>query len=480
MQKSWRYTSVSITLVVLIVLVGIALLMHRYNLPDINQAKNIENIVPVLIIGSGPAGLSAALYTARTHLNTLVLAGHQRGGQLADVRQIENWPGKEQSSGSEAVEDLLRQANKFGAMVIPDTACSLNLSVWPFKVETESGITLRPLALIVATGRIAKRLHVPGVDAYWGRGVGTCTICDAPFHKGQIVGVVGGGDTAGDHALQLAEHAQKVYMIVRGKNLDASEAVQDSLRATKNIELLFNVDVIRLDGDGTGVTGITIKNNKTGETRDLPVHGLYFAIGYHPNSELLKSFIQTDPEGFIVLPDRTQKTSIHGLFVAGDVTDKRYGKAGVATGSGIKAGIDTIAFLQEINFNQTKDQLSTHFYEYKEVAGAEIPCISTVEELEQVIHKNKFVLIDFYANYCPSCKSLIPLLREIIEQMKNEMTVVKVDIATATDLAKKYDINSVPYFILFKDSKVILKRGMIKTRELLNKLIHEVQDLIRK
>lgn len=476
MKNYWKKGTFFVGTAVLI-LISSLLFFYQRQLPDIMQAKDQKNLVPVLIIGSGPAGLSAALYTARAGLPTTVLAGHNPGGQLADVRQIENWPGKQKASGADTMDDLFQQAKRFGAVIIPDNACLVNLSQWPFTIKTEHHQTLHALAVIIATGRIAKRLHVPGVETYWGKGIGTCTICDAPFHKNQIVGVVGGGDTAGDHALQLASYAQKVYMIVRDKELDASEAVQEYVKETKKIEILYNTEVVRADGNAQGLSKVTIKNNQTGKTQELPLRGLYFAIGYHPNSELVKKQIKTDAEGFIMLCGRTQKTTIPGIFAAGDVTDKRYGKAGVATGSGVKAGMDAIEFLQDIGFNQSKKELADNFYRYEAHKSKEIPCISSAEEFNQLIKNNKLVLVDFYSKFCPSCKTLLTYVQEAASQYEDKLKIVKVDTDVLTQITDEYQVSSVPYILIFKDGTVSERTGAIRTRQDVQKLIEKVLEI---
>ncbi|MEX0940389.1 MAG: FAD-dependent oxidoreductase [Candidatus Babeliales bacterium] len=451
---------------------------HQYKqnkLPDIEQAFDKKNIVPVVIIGSGPAGLSAALYTARAKLGTIVFNGHQLGGQLADVRQIENWPGKKKASGLEAIDDLLDQAKHFGAQTINDTIKKVNLATWPFVIITENNLELHALALIIATGRIAKKLNVPGVETYWGKGIGVCTICDAPFHKGQIVAVVGGGDTAGDRALQLAAYAKKVYMFARNPQLDASGTVQEYLKETPNIEILYNTELKEIDGDGKNINKVVLIDNKTQKTFSLPIRGLYFAIGYHPNSDIFQSYLKIGSEGFILLKGRTQHTNIPGVFAAGDVTDKIYGKAGVATGSGVKAGMDAIDFMQDIGFNQEiAKQLSPQLFKPDTTPRIDIKLITSTEQLERVIKENPLVLVDFYADYCPSCKNLLSYLEEMGSIYENKVHIIKINHEKNPEIGKKFEITSVPSFIAFKNGKLIEKKNTIRTKKQLGDFFEKI------
>jgi thioredoxin reductase (NADPH) len=341
-----------------IILFGSYSLYSKRSKYTISHLQKADNLVPVVIIGSGPAGLSAALYCARAHYTTLVLSG-DFGGQLAGVKYIENWPGRKPSTGLEVMEDMKKQAESFGTQIVDEKVTTLDVSRWPFVIKTDNNQTISACAIILAMGGIAKRLNVPGVQEYWGKGVGSCTICEAPFYKDKEAAVVGGGDTAGDRALQLAAFAKVVYMIVREPYLDAVGAVQANLKKASNIKILYDTELEKVSGDSKWVTGIEIRNKKTGTTQQLPVSGIYFAIGYHPNSELVKNFIRLDSEGFIVVKGTSQETSIPGIFAAGNVatSDKAYGKAGVAIGSGVKAALDALTFCNKIGL--TADVLSS-------------------------------------------------------------------------------------------------------------------------
>lgn len=334
---------------------------------SISQLRDSDNLVPVVVIGTGPAGLSAALYTARAGFKTIVISGDQLGGSLMDVKFIENWPGRKKTTGMQAIEELQDQAKQFGANIIIDTVQKVDFSTWPYKIFTENEQELNALAVIIATGGTQKRLNIPGIDQYWGHGVGLCSLCEAPFNKGQDVAVIGGGDTAAERALQLAAYAKKIYMIARHPELDANATVQSYLKNNKNIEIRTNTSLVNITGNGTNVTGMTImdKNNKK---EDIPVSAIYLSIGYKPNSQLFKEYLPIDQQGFIITDCCGQTTKLPGVFAAGNVaqSDADYGKASVALGSGVKAGIDTIKFLEKIGLTPQKTKEIEHkFYQIK-------------------------------------------------------------------------------------------------------------------
>jgi thioredoxin reductase (NADPH) len=326
--------------------------------------KEKTNIVPVAIIGGGPAGLSAGVYTSRAQLRTIIFAGAEPGGELTGVKLIENWPGRSGSTGAKVIDDLTAQAKHFGAIIINQTIKSVDLNQWPFVLTTEEGTTLHAFAVIVASGGIARRLQIPGVEKYWGKGVGSCTICEAPFYKDKDAAVIGGGDTSGERALQLAAYAKNVYLIVREPRIQACATVQDYLKKAKNIHILLNTRLEEIRGNDEIVTSMILKEGKNAP-REVPINGLYFAIGYIPNSDLIKKYVSIDKQGFVMVEPQSQRTTIQGVFAAGNVacSDKEYGKAGVATGSGVKAGMDAITFLEKIGFtNGEAEKMSSRFY----------------------------------------------------------------------------------------------------------------------
>ncbi len=310
---------------------------------------NTEKI-KCLIIGSGPAGYTAAIYASRANLNPVVYEGIQPGGQLTTTTEIDNFPGyPEGISGTEMMEDLKKQAQRFGTDVRFGMVTKTNFSQRPFKVEIDNEKEILADAVIIATGATAKYLGLPSEEKYKGMGVSACATCDGFFYRKKDVAVVGGGDTACEEASYLAGLCNKVYMIVRRDELRASKAMQERVLNTPNIEILWNTNTVEVLGDEFGVTSVLLKNNKTDETKVVDIHGFFLAIGHNPNSGVFKPYVETDSEGYIITDGKSQKTNVPGIFAAGDVQDNSYRQAVSAAGSGCRAAMDLERFLQEKN-----------------------------------------------------------------------------------------------------------------------------------
>ena len=304
--------------------------------------------IKCLIIGSGPAGYTAAIYAARANLHPVVYEGIQPGGQLTTTTEIDNFPGyPEGISGHIMMDDLKRQAQRFGTDVRFGIVTRTDLSSRPFTVEIDNEKEIQAEALIICTGATAKYLGLPSEEKFKGQGVSACATCDGFFYKNKDVAVVGGGDTACEEATYLAGICKKVYLIVRRDVLRASKAMQERVFDTPNIEVLWNHNTKEILGDDFGVTGALLVNNKTLEEKVINIHGFFLAIGHHPNSEVFRPWVETNAEGYIITDGRTQRTNVPGVFAAGDVQDPQYRQAIVAAASGCKAAMDVERFLQE-------------------------------------------------------------------------------------------------------------------------------------
>ena len=296
--------------------------------------------VRVLIIGSGPAGYTAAIYAARANLSPVLYEGIEPGGQLTTTTQIENFPGyPEGVEGTQMMADIRRQAERFGTEVRFGTVTRVDLGRRPFRVEIDGGKELEADAVIVSTGASAKYLGLPSEQKFRGMGVSACATCDGFFYRKKDVAVVGGGDTACEEATYLASLCRKVYMIVRKPFLRASKAMQGRVFSTPNIEVLFEYNTVEVLGDEGGVTGVRIRHTD-GTERTIDVLGFFLAIGHHPNTELFKGQLELDDEGYIRVEAGTSRTSVEGVFAAGDVKDPRYRQAITAAGSGCIAALD--------------------------------------------------------------------------------------------------------------------------------------------
>ena len=296
--------------------------------------------VKVLIIGSGPAGFTAAIYTSRANLSPVLYEGIEPGGQLTTTTEIENFPGyPEGITGTLMMEDLKKQALRFGADVRRGIITDIDLSKRPFKAVVDHEHEIEADAVIVSTGASAKYLGLESEQKYRGMGVSACATCDGFFYRKKDVAVVGGGDTACEEATYLASICRKVYLIVRKDYLRASKAMQERVFNTPNIEVLFEHNTKEVLGDEDGVIGVRVVST-SGEERTLDISGFFLAIGHHPNVEVFKGQLELDEQGYIKVVPGTSKTSVEGVFAAGDVKDPHYRQAITAAGSGCIAALD--------------------------------------------------------------------------------------------------------------------------------------------
>ena len=302
--------------------------------------------VKCMIIGSGPAGYTAAIYTARADLIPVLYAGLTAGGQLTHTTDVENYPGYPDGiMGIEMMENFRKQAARFGTDIRNGIITDVDFSAIPYKVTTDEKVTILCDSVIISTGASAKWLGLESEQKYSGSGVSACATCDGFFFKGQDVAIVGAGDTAAEEATHLAKLCKKVYMIVRKSELKASKAMIHRINATPNIEILFNTETKEILGDDLVVNGVRIFNNITNEIKDLAISGFFVAIGHHPNTEVFKKWLTMDSEGYIQTGPGSTRTNITGVFCCGDAQDKIYRQAVTAAGSGCMAALDCERFL---------------------------------------------------------------------------------------------------------------------------------------
>lgn len=302
------------------------------------------------IIGSGPAGYTAAIYAGRSGLKPMVFTGLQPGGQLTTTGTVENFPGYPDGvDGFQMMDDIRRQAERFGADIRDTSIAKADLSKRPFRLTDDNGEEWEADTVIIATGASAKYLGLPDEEKYRGQGVSACATCDGFFYRKKTVAVVGGGDTACEEAMYLSGLASKVYMIVRKPYLRATEIMRHRVETTPNIEILYNTNTLGLFGDN-GVEGahlVRFKGEPQEEKFDIAIDGFFLAIGHHPNTSLFSGQIELDPQGFIVTKGNTTRTSVEGVFAAGDVADPVYRQGIIAAGSGAKAAIEADRFLKK-------------------------------------------------------------------------------------------------------------------------------------
>jgi thioredoxin reductase (NADPH) len=326
-----------------------------------NMSENIERI-KCLIIGSGPAGYSAAIYAARADLKPIMYTGLEPGGQLTTTTEVDNFPGYADGvDGPKMMMDLQKQAERFGTEVRMGMVTQVELSDKAggiHKAQIDSDKWVEAQTIIISTGATAKYLGLPSEQRLRGGGVSACAVCDGFFYKGQDVAIVGGGDTAAEEATYLANICTKVTMLVRRDELRASKAMQHRVTSTKNIDLRYNTEIDEVVGEQV-VEGLKMINNKTGEKEQIDITGLFIAIGHKPNTDIFKGKLEMDDTGYLITEAKSTKTNIPGVFASGDVQDKIYRQAVTAAGTGCMAALDAERYLAVVESDEGEEVITT-------------------------------------------------------------------------------------------------------------------------
>jgi thioredoxin reductase (NADPH) len=302
--------------------------------------------VNVLIIGSGPAGYTAAIYAARAGLTPVLYTGGQPGGQLTTTNDVENFPGYPDGiNGPQMMMDLQKQAERFGTKVNYGLVTAVDFSVYPLKVTVDEKDTVLAETVIVATGASAKYLGIPSEETFANRGVSACAVCDGYFYRGKEVAVVGAGDSAAEESTYLSKLCTKVHLIVRRDEMRASKIMQQRVLNTPNIQIHWNTETDEILGDDSGVTGVRLLDTKTGKKSEIAVKGFFLAIGHKPNTDIFKGQLTMDESGYVKVIPGSTKTNVAGVFAVGDVADRIYRQAITAAGSGCMGALDAEKFL---------------------------------------------------------------------------------------------------------------------------------------
>ena len=318
---------------------------------DSHDSLEAKNLYDVIIIGSGPAGYTAGVYTSRAKLKALIISGSLPGGQLMTTSEVENYPGYPDGiQGPEMMVHFEKQAARMGADIRFGLATKVDFSAPPFKVWIDEEKLVEADAVIIATGASAKWLGLESEERLNGFGVSACAVCDGFFFRNKEVAIVGAGDTAAEEALYLSKLCTTVHMFIRRDAMRASKVMQDRVLNTKNIKIYWNTDTEEVLGD-KHVDGVRVKNNKTSEVKTIPVSGFFVAIGHQPNSEIFKGWLDMDEAGYIKTIPGTSKTNLEGVFASGDVQDKTYRQAVTAAGSGCMAALDAERWLGAKGFH---------------------------------------------------------------------------------------------------------------------------------
>lgn len=457
-------------------------LNHQPNQISLKQSFDQEKVVPIVVIGGGSAGLAAGIYGARTNFYTLVITGKEPGGQLGGTTYVDNMPGMFHQLGPDIMNNMRKQAAECGAQFLDETVKSVEFKQHrnpttnkienDILIETHEGSKFHALTLIIATGASPRKLGIPGEEEYWGHGVTTCAICDAAFHKGNDVIVIGGGDSAAEEAKQLAPHAKTVTICVRKDAMRASGAMQKQINNISNISIMYNTEVKEILGDDEKVTQVALFNNKTNTTSSKNVSGVFLAIGHEPNTDLFEPTLKTDQNHYLILKGRTQETSWPGVFAAGDVADPIYKQAVIAAGEGAKAAIEARNYLDEEGFNDAKArELASNYFVPPSADRSlirELHKVDSSKEFYEFVQGDTPLVVDFYTDYCPSCLQMLPLVEQVASEYGDKLTVVKCDASVLEDIASKYNVKTVPALIAFKDGKEISRSQKALNKQEIN------------
>lgn len=439
---------------------------------DMKLALGKKNIVPVAVIGSGPAGLTAALYTARAHLPTVVFTGQDIGGQMTEARYVENWPSKRKDSGANIMKDMEEQVKHFGAHLLHNQVTEVNFNVWPYELLLDNDDRVHALSVIIATGGVQKKLNIPGVQEFWGKGIGICSICDAPFDKGKEVALLGSTDITCDMALQLKEFAKHVYVLVPGSHMEAAAINQKYLKETPNISVFYNVRVAQIKGEKDKVSSVVFDDRQTGEQKELPIQSFYFAIGFIPNTALFKKALLLNKDNYIQV-DQRQQTSKKLIYAAGTVIDSLYQKGLISAAMGAQAAIQLIEQMQVCGFTDDLERkLEPSYYKINEKEEL-IQKATTLQEVNALIKFNGIVVAEFYGQNCPSCKAMAPVAEQIAKEYKDRVKFIKADMQEISELVDELKLKKIPTFCIFANGKEIARQDSIADRKALAALLDD-------
>ncbi|XP_024519688.1 thioredoxin reductase NTRC [Selaginella moellendorffii] len=437
----------------------------------------VENLV---IIGSGPAGYTAAIYAARANLKPLVFEGYQAGGvpggQLMTTTEVENFPGfPEGISGPDLMDRMRKQAERWGAELRTEDVEVVDVSIRPFTVRS-SEREVKCHTLIIATGAVAKRLGLPREHEFWSRGISACAICDgaSPIFKAQELAVVGGGDTATEEALYLTKYARHVHLLVRRDQLRASKAMQDRAFNNPNITVHFNTRVLDVVPNDKGqMAGVLLEDSSSGIRKTLQVKGLFYGIGHQPNSHLLAGQVELDEAGYVVTTGSGGETSVEGVFAAGDLQDHEWRQAVTAAGSGCMAALAAERYLVRTNllieFHQPKQEETKKELTSEDVEmGFDITATKHKGQyaLRKLYHESPRLIAVLYTSpTCGPCRTLKPIFNKVVDEFNKEVHLVEIDIEEDPEIAEAGGVMGTPCIQFFKNKEKLTEFAGVKMKK---------------
>ena len=448
----------------------------------------VENLV---IIGSGPAGYTAAIYAARANLKPVMFEGFQKGGipggQLMTTTEVENFPGfPEGITGPQLMEKMKAQAERWGTECYTEDAIAVDLTERPFTIRSTER-EVKANSIIIATGATAKRLRLPSEDTYWSHGISACAICDGaiPLFRGEALAVVGGGDSAAEEAVYLTKYGSHIHLLVRREEMRASKAMQDRVLNNPNITIHWNTETVDVYGENGKLTGIKLLNSKTGEQQDLPVKGLFYAIGHTPNTELFKGQLELDEVGYIVVKPGSVDTSVEGVFAAGDVQDHEYRQAVTAAGTGCMAALLAERWLSAQNLIQEYHQDIETEYTPKPTEKAEVADTAATFDINQTRHvggyalrklfheKDLLLMVKYVSPTCGPCHTLKPILNKVVDEYEGKIHFIEIDIEAEPEIAQMGQVTGTPTVQFFKNQELLREMKGVKQKSEYRQIIEQ-------
>jgi len=460
-------------------------------------SATVENLV---IIGSGPAGYTAAIYAGRANLKPVVFEGYQMGGipggQLMTTTEVENFPGfPDGITGPQLMERMKAQAVRWGAQLYTEDVISVDLSQRPFTVRSDER-QLKTHSIVIATGATAKRLGLPSEDKFWNQGISACAICDgaSPIFKGVELVVIGAGDTAAEEAVYLTKYGSHVHMLVRRDQMRASKAMQDRVLHNPKLTVHWQTEAVDVFGAHGKMEGVKVKNNQTGEMRELPAGGLFYAIGHTPNTQLFQGQLELDEVGYVVTKPGSVETSVEAVYAVGDVQDHEFRQAVTAAGSGCMGAMLAERWLsanglaQEFHQGESAKALTTNTEKQPETnvrsedfspqKSDTFDIAATRHEggyaLRKLFHESdRPILVKYSAPTCGPCHTLKPILSKVVDEFDNQIHYVEIDIEQDPEIAENAGVTGTPTVQLFKDKELIHQYQGVKQKSQYRQLIEQ-------
>jgi thioredoxin reductase (NADPH) len=439
----------------------------------------VENLV---IIGSGPAGYTAAIYAGRANLKPVVFEGFEAGGlpggQLMTTTEVENFPGFPAGiTGPELMDKMKAQAERWGAELYTEDVISVDLSQRPFTVRS-SEREFKTNSIVIATGATAKRLGLPSEHTFWSRGISACAICDGatPIFHGAELAVIGAGDSAAEEAIYLTKYGDTVNLLVRSDTMRASKAMQDRVLSNPKIKVHWNTEAVDIFGDDNHMQGIKVRNNQTGEESNLSAKGLFYAIGHTPNTSLFKGQLELDDVGYVVTKGNSVETSVEGVYAVGDVQDHEFRQAITAAGSGCMGAmlaerwLSAQGLLQEFSQKPENNELKPQEEEKTTADTEEDFDINNTRHiggyaLRKIFHDgDRPLMVKYVSPGCGPCHTLKPILNKVVDEFDGKIHFVEIDIDKDREIAQQANVTGTPTVQIFKNKELLQELKGVKQK----------------